>query len=66
MAKLMVLVGVFALSFCVAMAADQSALQDFCVAESNSQGMYECFFFFFFYNYLDVYDLQINICRNIS
>ncbi|XP_017221709.1 putative germin-like protein 2-1 [Daucus carota subsp. sativus] len=37
MAKLMVLVGVFALSFCVAMAADQSALQDFCVAESNSQ-----------------------------
>ncbi|KAL1834790.1 hypothetical protein ACET3Z_004441 [Daucus carota] len=37
MAKLIVLVGLFALSFCVAMAADHSPLQDFCVAQLNSQ-----------------------------
>ncbi|XP_017221496.1 putative germin-like protein 2-1 [Daucus carota subsp. sativus] len=37
MAKLIVLVGLLALSFCVAMAADHSPLQDFCVAQPNSQ-----------------------------
>ncbi|KAK1369101.1 hypothetical protein POM88_035193 [Heracleum sosnowskyi] len=37
MVKLIVLVGLLALSFCVAMAADHSPLQDFCVAQSDSQ-----------------------------
>ncbi|KAL8107681.1 putative germin-like protein 2-1 [Apium graveolens] len=37
MVRFIVLVGLLALSFCVAMAADHSPLQDFCVAQSNSQ-----------------------------
>lgn len=36
---MIVLVGLLALSFCIAMAADHSPLQDFCVAQSNSQGI---------------------------
>ncbi|KAL8108493.1 putative germin-like protein 2-1 [Apium graveolens] len=37
MVNMIVLVGLLALSFCIAMAADHSPLQDFCVAQSNSQ-----------------------------
>ena len=39
MAGLLIFVGLIALSSSLAMAADHSPLQDFCVAESNSQGI---------------------------
>lgn len=56
-ASLIILIGLIALSFSLAMAADHSALQDFCVHESDSQGIclfvHICIFIYISTTYLN-------------
>ena len=44
-----ILFGFLTLSLSVALATDQSSLQDFCVADQNSRGMTTIFFFCLFF-----------------
>lgn len=53
--------GLLALCFTIAIATDNSPLQDFCIADSTSPGMISLMHTFLPYGYMQIADLKLGI-----